>query len=73
MAICFLWICVPAACASQALVPCEISADQLHGIYPNSRGEGIGQGHLYALNVLAESSSEREKELVPIFEPLWRA
>ncbi|CAJ1443897.1 unnamed protein product, partial [Effrenium voratum] len=45
--------------AEEALVPCEISADQLHGIYPNSRGEGIGQGHLYALNVLAETSSER--------------
>eukprot|EP00438_Fugacium_kawagutii_P020481 Skav220776 [mRNA] locus=scaffold3169:168442:171365:+ [translate_table: standard] len=32
----------------------KISVLQLHGIYPNLIGEGIGQGHLYALAKLAE-------------------
>ncbi|CAE7332771.1 nudt17, partial [Symbiodinium pilosum] len=35
-----------------ALKECKIEATQLSGIYPNAVGEGIGQGHLFALSVL---------------------
>lgn len=35
----------------------EVSARQLQGIYPNCLGEGMGQGHLYALAKLAECTT----------------
>ncbi|CAE7332178.1 phzS [Symbiodinium sp. CCMP2456] len=40
------------------LATCRIEASQLQGIYPNAIGEGVGQGHLYALSMLSEETSE---------------
>ena len=54
------WIMLPGWKMSPAetLEPHKISAIQLQGIYPNLLGEGIGQGHLYALAKLAERESQ---------------
>lgn len=40
--------------AGEGVESTKISVLQLHGIYPNLIGEGIGQGHLYAAAKLAE-------------------
>lgn len=40
------------------LVPAELTPSQLHGIYPNEAGEGIGQGHLFALATLLASRGQ---------------
>lgn len=40
------------------LQPAEVSLAQLRAIYPNGVGEGIGQGHLFAISVMAEEFRE---------------
>eukprot|EP00927_Polykrikos_kofoidii_P035900 TRINITY_DN30397_c0_g1_i1.p1 TRINITY_DN30397_c0_g1~~TRINITY_DN30397_c0_g1_i1.p1 ORF type:complete len:424 (-),score=66.61 TRINITY_DN30397_c0_g1_i1:102-1373(-) len=41
------------------LLPDEVAPSQLRGIYPNAMGEGIGQGHLFAIAVLTGLASRQ--------------
>ena len=57
------WMLLPCwRLGETGLESCEITASQLQGIYPNFAGEGIGQGHLYALAKLAERQSSVQTE-----------